>query len=128
MNIEVTDTNDAAVISTVSSRTYTEGGTDPVATFTATDADGDAIVWSLSGADAEDFTIEGGVLAFKKLAELRESAGDDDGSDNVYEVTLERLGWFSTDVMVTVTNVDEMGSVDHRRPAAAGRGVYGSEM
>ena len=38
---------------------------DPVATFSATDQDGDAIVWSLSGRDAGDFTIVGGVLAFK---------------------------------------------------------------
>ena len=47
---------------------YAEGDTEPVATFSATDPDGDAIVWSLSGADAKFFTIDGGVLAFKKLA------------------------------------------------------------
>ena len=96
---------------------YAENGTGPVATFTADDADGDAIVWSLSGADAADFTIPGGVLAFKKSPNF-ESAGDDDGN-NVYEVTVNASGG-STDVMVTVTNVDEMGSVtiDDLQPQA----------
>ena len=107
----------------MSSLTYAEGGTDPVATLTATDEDGDAIVWSLNGADAEDFTIEGGVLAFKSSPNF-ESPGDT-GSDNVYNVTVRASGG-STDVVVMVTNVDEMGSVDHRRPAAAGRRVRGS--
>ena len=88
---------------------YAEGGTGPVATFTATDADGDAIVWSLSGADAEDFTIVGGVLAFKSSPDY-ENPGDE-GSDNIYNVTLEASGG-SSDVVVTVTNVDEMGTVD----------------
>ena len=80
-----------------------------MATFTATDADGDAIVWSLSGADAEDFTIVGGALAFKKSPNY-ESPGDE-GADNIYNVTVNASGG-STDVSVTVTNVDEMGSVD----------------
>ena len=109
VNITVTDADDPAAISAGSSIPYAEGGTGPVATFTATDADGDAIVWSLSGADAEDFTIVGGVLAFKSSPDY-ENPGDE-GSDNIYNVTLEASGG-SSDVVVTVTNVDEMGTVD----------------
>ncbi len=108
VNITVTDADDPATISTTSSVSYAENGTGSVATFTATDADGDAIVWSLSGADAKFFTIDGGVLAFKSSPNY-ESAKDE-GSDNVYNVTVRASGG-STDVMVTVTNVDEMGSV-----------------
>ena len=108
VNVEVTDADDPATISTTSSISYDEGGTDPVATFTATDQDGDAIVWSLSGADAEDFTIEGGVLAFKSSPNY-ESAKDQ-GSDNTYNVTVRASGG-STDVAVTVMNVDETGTV-----------------
>ncbi len=109
VNVEVTDADDAATISAVSSLTYAEGGTDPVATFTADDQDGDAIVWSLGGADADLFTIEGGVLAFKKSPNYESPA--DEGSDNIYDVTVRASGG-TTDVVVTVTNVDEMGSVD----------------
>ena len=108
VNITVTDADDPATISVNGSISYVENDTDPVATYTATDADGDAIVWSLSGADAEDFTIEGGVLAFKSSPDY-ESPGDE-GSDNIYNVTVNASGG-STDVAVTVTNVDEMGSV-----------------
>ena len=108
VNITVTDTDDGAVISVNGAVNYAEGGTGPVATFTATDADGDAIVWSLGGPDADLFTIEGGVLAFKSSPDY-ESAKDQ-GSDNTYNVTVQASGG-STDVAVTVTNVDEMGSV-----------------
>ena len=45
---------------------YAENGTDPVATYTAVDPEGVAIKWSLSGTDADAFSIEGGVLAFVK--------------------------------------------------------------
>ena len=49
---------------------YAENGTDPVATYTAVDPEGAAIKWSLSGTDASVFSIEGGVLAFVKVARL----------------------------------------------------------
>ena len=52
---------------------YPENGTGSVATFTASDPEGASpIVWSLEeGADAGDFTINGGVLNFKGLPRLR---------------------------------------------------------
>ena len=99
---------------------YAENGTDPVASFSATDADGDAIVFSLSGDDASKFAIsEDGVLSFKSPPNY-ESAGDADG-DNVYSVTVN-AGRGSTDVAVTVTNVDEAGKVtiDDLQPQAGG--------
>ena len=108
--ITVTDEDDPATISASSSYSYMENGTGPVANFTAVDADGDAIEWSLSGADAELFAISAnGELTFKKSPNYEKPA--DDGKDNVYEVTVEASGG-STAVMVTVTNVDEMGSVE----------------
>ena len=104
----MTDADDPATISTTASVSYEENGTESVATFSATDQDGDAIVWSLSGDDAADFTIDGGVLAFKSSPNYESPA--DEGSDNVYNVTVNASGG-TTDVVVTVTNVDEMGSV-----------------
>ena len=51
---------------TDSSIEFTENGTSPVVPFFAYDQDGDAIVWSLSGPDADQFTIDDGVLAFRE--------------------------------------------------------------
>ena len=66
VTISVNDVNDPAEIAGGASISYLENGTGPVAAFSATDQDGDPIVWSLSGNDAELFTIDGGVLEFKK--------------------------------------------------------------
>ena len=55
---------------------YAENGTDPVATYTAVDPDGTAISsWTVGGTDAGAFTIEGGVLTFKKSPNY-EAPGD----------------------------------------------------
>ena len=127
VNITVTDADDGAVITGVIETGYAENGAGPVASFTATDADGDAIVWSLSGDDAGDFNISaGGVLSFKSSPNYEDSA-DDDG-DNVYMVMLNASGG-SRAVSVSVTNVDEGGSVsldDLQPQAGAGQSVSAS--
>ena len=106
---------------------YPENGTESVASFSATDQDGDAIEWSLSGPDAAKFEIsDDGALSFKSSPNF-ESAGDADG-DNVYMVTVSAARG-STDVAVTVTNVDEPGSVslnDLQPQAGAGQSVSAS--
>ena len=106
---------------------YAENGTEPVARFSATDADGDPITFSLSGDDAAKFAIsEDGELSFKSSPNF-ESPGDAD-ADNVYMVTV-RAARGSTDVAVTVTNVDEAGSVslsDLQPQAGAGQSVSAS--
>ena len=93
---------------------YAENGTDPVATYTAVDPEGAAIAWSLSGADAADFTIAGGVLAFVKSPDFEKPA-DADPADNIYDVMVEATdgtGHVGREtVMVEVTNVDEAGTV-----------------
>ena len=110
-----------------SSLEYAENGTGPVATFTADDQDDDPIEWDLSGPDAEDFTLEGGVLAFKKSPNYEEPAsavvGGTRAEQNVYNVTIEATGG-EHDVAVTVTNVDEDGEVTINKPQPqAGRGL-----
>ena len=122
--ITVTDENDGAVIVGVEGIDYPENGEDPVATFSATDADGDEIEWSLSGVDEDAFEIDGGVLTFKESPDF-EGATDmdeDTGSlgpqgegDNVYQVTVEASDG-TLDVAVTVTNADEAGSVSFDQP------------
>ena len=113
VTIMVTDGPDNAVITGSTSVDYAENGTGPVATFSATDQDGDAIVWSLGGDDMGDFTIEGGVLAFKSSPNYESPVSASVGTladRNVYNVMVEATGG-SEDVTVTVTNVDEDGSV-----------------
>ena len=104
-----------------SSIEFAENGTRPVGTFWAYDQDGDAIVWSLSGLDDGLFAIDGGVLAFRESPDYeapRSAArGGRLAERNVYRVTVEASGG-THDVAVTVTDVDESGtvSIDRRQP------------
>ena len=69
--------------------------------------------WMLMGDDADDFSIDGGVLTFKASPDF-ETPTDAD-TDNVYQVTVEANvgGEMDThDVMVTVTDVDEGMPID----------------
>ena len=92
---------------------YAENGTDPVATFTAVDPEGDGITWTLTqDGDAEDFIIVGGVLAFAAPPDFETPA--DSGEDNTYEVTVtasDGTNEDTEDVRIQVTNVEEPGTV-----------------
>ena len=87
-----------------------------VYTFEATDVEGDTVTYAMSGADASKFTLTGGALSFQAAPDF-ESPGSADG-DNVYEVTITAAsGTGATvnrtplDVTVTVTNVDDPGTI-----------------
>ena len=92
---------------------YREDRTDAVGTYTATDPERDTIEWTLSGYDADDFTIDGGVLTFEASPDYEKPT--DTGRNNVYNVTVEagdsEGNTASRDVTVTVTNVEEPGTV-----------------
>ena len=96
---------------------YAENGEDAVATFTATDPENaGAVTWSLEDADdAGDFEIgeSSGVLTFAEVPDY-EMAADGD-TNNVYTVTVvatDADGMTTNEaVTVTVTNVDEAGTV-----------------
>ncbi|MDE0352917.1 MAG: Ig-like domain-containing protein [bacterium] len=111
VTVTVTAVNEAPVVTGVATKNYAENGTDAVATYTATDPEGDSFTWSVSGTDADDFSItaSGGVLTFASSPDF-EGAADSD-TDNVYSVTVEakdsnsNTGTFG--VTVTVTGVDE---------------------
>ena len=112
VTVAVTDVNEAPAISasTKTAFNYRENGTANLYTFKATDPERSDITWSLSGADAADFTItDTGVLAFAGAPDYENPADDD--SDNVYDITVEaRDDDFNTSslpVTVTVTDVNE---------------------
>lgn len=83
-----------------------------VTTVTATDADGQAITYSLSGTDAALFRIDPttGVLTFAAPPDF-EFPRDADG-DNVYDVVVTASDGTNTDtqaIAITVTDINETG-------------------
>ena len=106
LTITITDVNEPPVITGQSRKDYQENDTGPVATYTATDPEGATnLIWTLSGDDASDFSITGGVLAFSSPPNF-EAAADED-TDNVYLVTVEAFDGTvkgALDVTITVTD------------------------
>ena len=94
---------------------YAENGTGPVAMFTARDPERASVTWSLSGDDAEDFSITGGTLRFNNPPDFETPAGGAGDDSNTYEVTVEATDHGGVMAMrpvtVEVTNVDEDGEV-----------------
>ena len=92
---------------------YPEKSMHPVRTFVATDPEGTVVPsWSLSGVDAEDFSIEDGVLSFKSPPNF-EKAGDAD-QNNIYSVNVvasDGANSSKENVMVEVTDVEEAGTI-----------------
>ena len=114
VTITVTDMDEGPNVSGDASVDYSESDMGPVATYTAADPEGTAIVsWMLGGDDASDFTIDDGVLRFKESPDYEMPVSDD--MDNTYEVIVQardstrQTGMKA--VMVMVTDVDEDGMV-----------------
>ena len=121
-------------------RTYVEGGTGPVAYYTASDPEGMGVYWSVRGTDAADFEISsGGELRFKKSPNFerpsdRIQADDaattedesDDANNNVYNIVVVATDRLATNdpgpaksselaVAVTVTDKQEAGGITLNR-------------
>ena len=114
VTIKVTDVDEPPELTGDATADYAENGEGPVATYTAVDPEEAEIVWSLAGADMDDFTIEGGVLRFSSAPDYENEADGD--TNNVYQVTVEAGDGGGEDpamkaVTVTVTNVEEDGKV-----------------
>ena len=108
VTIEVEGVNEIPVVmGEVSEDGYDEKGMDPVATFTATDEDGDPLKWDVEGPDAEDFSIDGGVLSFKKSPDFenptdRGRAEDPDTEATEFEPAGNRA------YLVTITATEDV--------------------
>ena len=122
VTIMVTDADEEPDVTGDAEKEYAENGTGSVAVYTADDPEGVAIKWSLSGADAADFTIAGGVLAFVKSPNFEKptdrgvtGTSPSVAKDNIYDVMVEATdgtGHVGREaVEVEVTNVDEAGTV-----------------
>ena len=136
VTVTVTDVNEAPdMTTTTSAYNFAENtlATTAVATFEAADPDSGAVLtWTLTGSDAGDFNItkdsnQDGILTFKNSPNFEMPAGTPadsmDPADNTYEITVnvrdskdaDGMADTMTDdslaVVVTVTNVDEDGTV-----------------
>ena len=65
VTVTVTDTNDPPAVSGGSRFLFAENATTDVAVFTATDAEGDPVTWSVDGSDGALFEMVGGTLRFR---------------------------------------------------------------
>ena len=106
--IRVTNENDNIPVFTSLARV--DAAENQVAAYeaAATDADGDTLVYSLSGTDAALFTIDAntGAVSFITAPDF-EAPGDDDG-DNVYDIIVTASdGTTDTEQAVAITVTDE---------------------
>jgi len=115
------------------------GPSDPLATYAADDPEDNTLTWTLSGPDNADFTITpAGALRFRALTDYEDPR--DAGANNVYNVTVNvrdskvntpgvtngNSDTASDDtiiVVVTITNIDEAGTVSLPGAITAGRAV-----
>ena len=107
ITITVTNVDETPVVTVGPSIKYAENGIGTVATYTATDPEGTAIIWSLSGVDSGPFSISSaGALTFNTPPDYEDPA--DANMDNVYLVTVEASDGTVTGALeVTVTVTDE---------------------
>ena len=111
-NVAITVTNENDNIPVFTSPATANAQENQIAAYeaAATDADGDTLVYSLSGTDAALFTIDAntGEVSFIEAPDF-EAPGDDD-RDNVYDIIVTASdGTNSTDhnVAITVTNEND---------------------
>ena len=106
-------TNEAPVISS-GSRTefsYSENGTAIIYTFRATDPEGGAITWSLSGTDGDDFEIsDTGALTFVNIPDFENPADADQDNDYLVTVVATDQGGLRDTLDVTITVTNSMGA------------------
>ena len=82
VTITVTDVNEASVVTGPTAKSYPENGTGTVASYRASDPEGQSVTWSLSGTDSDDFSISTtGKLTFKTPPDYEAPA--DANRDNV---------------------------------------------
>ncbi len=108
VTITVSDVNEPPTLTGTNTVSVAENSTTTVATYSADDPEEGTLTWDLSGDDADDFDITGGVLTFKTMPD--HEAPTDENLDSVYLVTVEITDGNNTvtrDVTVTVTDVNE---------------------
>ena len=137
VTVTVTDVDEAPQVTGKTAINYAEKGSGAVATYSATDPEGQSVQWSLVGADAADFSIStAGVLTFNTAPDHGSPVDSD--TNNVYLVTVQASDGTNTGtlgVAVTVTAVADVQPTPksptpepprrRRRPSGGGGGGGG---
>ena len=113
VTIMVANVDEAPELTGEAPEEYAENGTGPVATYTAVDPEMADIVWTVTGDDAGDFSIENGTLMFKSPPDYERQVGNDPKITYTVTVNASDGGTMmdTKEVMVNVTNVDEPGLI-----------------
>lgn len=114
LEVTVTVVNENEAITRVgtwtTARDYPENSNSVVATYSATDPEGENIAWDLEGNDDDKLSISSaGVVTFNTIPDFEDKK--DHNTDNVYEITAVASDGTNTetqDVRITVTNVNEV--------------------
>ena len=117
ITINVTDVDELGTLAGDTNVTYAEDRTDAVGDYEVTGGDGtSAVTWSLEGADAGQFTLEGTgmirTLMFTSALDFEAPA--DAGGDNEYMVTVKAEAGGEeemVEITINVTDVDELGTL-----------------
>ena len=114
ITITVIGENEAPEITGAASTNFAENGTRAVASYTGRDPEGASVTWTLLGTDSAYFAItNSGVLSFDPAPDYEDPMDSD--RNNVYHVTVQASDGNNIsrhDVTITVTNVEEAGSVE----------------
>ena len=134
VTLSVTNLNEAPIISTNSGTdialSVLEGTTTqtPIAKIVASDGDGDSLSYSLSGADAADFSIDAnGLLKFAASPSFLVPA--DSGTNNVYNVTVTvsdgtGAGALSDTIALTITILESTESTTEPTISSGATGTF----
>ena len=131
MRVDVTDVDELGALSGPASARNMEGATDAVGTYTLTGTAADTADWSLDGADADQFMLEGSgstrMLKFSSAPDYENPRGAamSDTNTNTYMVTvMAKAGgeMEMVEVTVTVTDVDELGTLSGSTTASINEG------
>ena len=123
VTVMVTDESELGTLAGNGDPTYAEDRTDAVETYTVSGGTmDDMATWTVSGDDADAFTIPGGALTFNSQPDFEDPMGGADNDSNTYMVTVmaEAGGEMKMmDVSVMVANAMERGtlSLDPTRPS-----------
>ena len=116
ITINVTDVDELGTLAGDANVTYAEDRTDAVGDYEVTGGDGSTVTWSLEGADAGQFTLDGTgmsrTLMFSSALDFEAPA--DAGGDNGYMVTVKAEAGGEEEMVgitINVTDVDELGTL-----------------
>ena len=107
IHVTVTDVDEAPIISGDRVVDYLEGATEPVATYSAADPEGQAVTLSMTGRHASRFSLVDGTLSFLNPPDFEDSSRPQDGVYSVDLVATDGTYSRTRQVLVPVRDANE---------------------